>query len=225
MGRATDRMEIAIGFVHDQRDTVLARQIGKGTDQGGGIFHTCGVVRADQRDGAGARRDQRCSVIRIGQHVGTRWQRHGCDAGHVEPHFMIEIPWGWQDNLIPFGGQGHKRRIEGLVAAGGDRHLCRFHRATIEPGRARGHFGAQIVIAQNGPVKMRLRGVDRGVGDGLAHRKRRQLHRGGLTDIDQRTLCRKGDPVQPAPGLHHRRRKGRGGAGQSHGRRPLTPRM
>ncbi len=173
------------------------------------------------------RRDQGCGGLRVGQQAAVGFQGHGGDRGHVQPHLVVEIPRRRQDHLVPRPGKGGHDGREGLIAALGDGNLIGADGAAIGRRPLRGDFRAQGGQAQDGAVKMRLRVVQGGVRDGLTQAQRRAVHRGGLADVDQRAVGGKGFPGDPATGLHHRRRLGRGEGGvqrMGHRGAPVGPR-
>ena len=122
--RAGAGIEIAVGFIDDKGKTALFGQAVERMCEVGGIFHAARIVGGNEHDGAGAGRDERRRVIRIGQKFRARRQR---DSAHAQC----------------LGGRGHG---------------------------------------------------------------------GGLAYIDERAMGRECHPVQPAPRLHDRGRKGAGGA-------------
>jgi hypothetical protein len=116
-------VEIAVGLINDQPDAGLA---GEGEECGEclcRVFDAAGIVRCHQRNCAGPRRDQRAGGLGIGDQIGAGGQRHSGHTRHVEPHFMIEVPGSWQENLIPFGAKCRDDGGKGLIAARRDRDL------------------------------------------------------------------------------------------------------
>ena len=207
MRRADPAVEIAVGFIHDQRQPVRPRDLHKRAHHLGGVFRPARIVRRHQHNRAGARRDQRARRLRIRDHPRPAFERNSLHPRHIEPHFMIEIPRAWEDHLIPRARQRGKRCAECLIAALGDRHLRRRDLAAVGPRPLVRQFRAQGGQAQNRPVEMRLRILQRGARNRFAQGQRRGLNGGGLRDIDQRALGRELHPLQPAPRLHHRRRE------------------
>ena len=216
MGRAAAAVEIAVGFIKDQGDALVAGQIKEGLHQFGGVFDAAGVVGRDQRNRTGARGDQGGGRLGIGQQIAAGGQRHGGDAGHVQPHFVVEIPRGWQDHLIPLIAQHGNRGGKGLIAAGGDADLFGLHGACVMRCGLCGQFGPQFRQAQHWPVKMRLIIGQRNICHRLTQGRRRRIDGRGLADVDQRAICGERHALQPTAGLHHGGREGGGGACQGH---------
>ena len=145
----------------------------------------------------------------VGEHVVAGRERDGLDAGHVEPHLVVEVPGDRQHHRVAGGGEGGDGGAEGLVAAGGDRDLVGADVAAVEGGPAEGDLGAQRGEAEDRAVE-----VGGGVGaDELGHRLAqglgRGLDRGGLGEVDQRAVGGEVDALEPAAGLHD---GGRGGS-------------
>ena len=123
MGRTVAAVEIPVGFIDDQRQPPVTRKVKEPAHQPAGVFHTAGVVRCDQNDGAGAVGDQLCRGIRAGKHGLANRQRAGFDPFHIEPHLVIEIPRRRQDGLIAVLADRGDGGRKGLIAACSDRHL------------------------------------------------------------------------------------------------------
>ena len=204
MRRARPCIEIAVGFIDDQSQPMRARHIAKGGQGFGRVFCARGVIGRDQHNRAGARGDGRARIIGRWDHARAHGQGNGPNPLHIQPHFVVEIPWGWQNHLIPRASQAADCGTKGLVAALGDGHLGGRDGPAIGGGKLRGHFGAQGGQAQHGAVQMGIRIVQRGVGNRLAQGHRGQIHRGGLADIDQRAMRGVDHPIQPTARLHHR---------------------
>ena len=115
--------EVAVGLVEDQHRAVLAGEGGERGDQLGRVLGAGGVVRGDEHDRAGARGQAGAGGLGVGQHAVAAGQRDGLEAGHVEPHLVVEVPGHRQHHRVAGGGEGGDRGAEGLVAAGGDRDL------------------------------------------------------------------------------------------------------
>ena len=213
VGRALARIEVAVGFVHHQRDPPRPAQIEEGADDLGRVFRARGVVGGDQHDRAGARGDEGGGPVGVGDHPLPAVQRHRGHPLHVEPHLVIEVPRDRHDHLVPRTRQRRHRRAEGLVAALRDRDVSGPHRAAIGLRPLRGNLGPQIGVPQHGPVKMRVRPCQRGVGDRRAQPFGRRIDGGGLAHVDERAVVREGDVFQPAPRLHHRGAEGGGQGG------------
>ena len=204
MRRACAGMKITVSFIDDQSDIVALCQIVKGAQKRGGVFDTCGVVGADQHDGACARRDKGGRPVRIGQQVIARGQIDRAHPLHIQPHLVIEIEGQGQDHLVARTRQCRHHRRKGLVASRRDRHLAGGDRTTIARRPLLRQFGAQRVHAQNGSVKMACRIVDHRLGHGAHQTFGRGIDGGGLAEIDQRAFSRELLPRDPAPRLHHR---------------------
>ncbi len=189
------------------------RQIEEGAEHLGRVFDAAGIVRRHQNDGAGAGGDQPLRHAGFGDQPRPGRQRHRPDALHVEPHFVVEIPGGWEDHFIPRPGQRREDRAEGLIAALGDRDLTGRDLAAIGGRPLRRDLGAQGGQAEHRPVKMRRRIVQRRLRQRLSQSDGRRLHRCRLAHVDQRPVGREGDTFQPTPRLHDRRREGGGHVG------------
>ena len=93
---------------------------------------------------------------------------------------MIEIPRHGQDDLVPFVQQAGDGGAEGLVTASGDGHLFRRNSPLIQGGAIAGDLIAQRGQAQNRPIQMRLRLIQRDIGHRLTQGQGRRINRGGL---------------------------------------------
>ena len=140
-GRPDAAVEIAVGFIDDQGKATGAGKVAEFGQRFGRVFDAAGIVGRDQNDGAGARGDEGGGGGGIGDQAGAGLQRDGGHALHVEPHFMVEIPGGWQDHLIPGTGKGGQDGAEGLIAALGDGDLGWRDGAAIGGGPLAGDFG------------------------------------------------------------------------------------
>ena len=183
-----------------------AGKVTKGGQGFGGVFNAAGVVGRDEDDGLGTRCDQGGGKFGVGDQTGAGFQSYRPNPRHIQPHLMVEIPRGWQDHLIPRPSQSGHNRAKRLIAALGDGRLLRGDLAAVSKAPLPGDFGAECWQAKDGAVKMRVGVVEAGIGNRLPERQRRQVDRGGLRDVDQRAIRRKGQPRNPAPRLHHRRR-------------------
>ena len=172
-----------------------------------GLF---GVTRTMARV-RGVRRAR--AAVGVGEHAVAAGQRDGLDAGHVEPHLVVEVPGHRQHHRVAGRGEGGDRGAEGLVAAGGDRHLVGLDRAAVEP-RSSARRSRSAAPGRRGPGRRggcrARRGSSRpspraGLG--------RRVDRGGLAEVDQRAAVGEVDAGEPAAGLHHRRRGGAGDSG------------
>ena len=162
----------------------------------------------------------------VGEHAGAAGERDGLDAGHVEPHLVVEVPGDGQHDRVAGGGEGGDGGAEGLVAAGGDRDLVGADVAAVEGGPAPGDLGAQRGEAEDRAVEVgAVVGADH-LGHRLAQRLGRRVDGGGLAEVDQRAVGREVDAGEPAAGLHHRRRGGARDerAHRGHRRSPLAAR-
>jgi hypothetical protein len=123
---------------------------------------------------------------------------------------MVEIPRRRQDHLVARPGQRGQCGAEGLIAARSDRHVLRRDIAAIVGGPALGDRVAQRGVAEHGAVEMRLGNGQRGLGDDAAQRFGRRVHRGGLGEVEERTVGGEGLAGHPAARLHHGGREGGG---------------
>ncbi len=197
MGRSRAAVEVAVGLVDDQRQPVCLGEPVEGHHQIGGVFDATGIVGRDQHDGAGSVGQERLGVGGRGQKLGVGGQRHGLDPGDVEPHLVVEIPRCRQDHRVAGTGQRGDGGGEGLVAAGGDRHLFGRDRTAIDLRNPGGQFGAQIRQAEDRAVEMGGIVVQRRLGDRRAQPRRRRRGGRGLADIEQRPVSRKAHAVEP----------------------------
>ena len=192
--------EVAIGFVEDQRDAAPPAQSGEGGDGRRRIDGARRIVRRHQDDGARAGIDQALGLPGVGHEapVGIAWQDSRLDAEHVERHLVIEVPGAGQQHIGAGRRDRHGGDEEGLVAAGGDRHV----------GRREAGGAVEIVeMAQHRP-----RATPHRQGSGRRtrlqrHRPRRRAGRAGRHGADS--------PARPATG----RSAGRHGRD----RRPPSP--
>ena len=207
VGAGVAGREVAVGLVEDEGGAVGAGDLRELGDELGGVFGAGGVVGGDQHDGAGARGQAGAGGGRVGEHAGAAGERDRLDAGHVEPHLVVEVPGHRQQDGVAGGGEGHRRGAEGLVAAGGDGDLLGADLAAVEGGGAPGDLGAQGGEAEDRAVEV---GV--GLGDDLGHVGaqgfRGRVDGGGLAEVEERAAVGEVDALEPAAGLHHRRRGG-----------------
>ena len=135
-GRASLLGEVAVGLVEDEGGAVVAGDGGELGDERGRVFGAGGVVGGDEHDGAGAGGEAGAGGGGVGEHAGAAGERDGLDAGHVEPHLVVEVPRHRQQDGVAGGGEGHHGGAEGLVAAGGDGHLLGADLAAVERRRS-----------------------------------------------------------------------------------------
>ena len=186
---------------------MLAGEGGELGDERGRVLGAGGVVGGDEHDGADPGGQAGAGGGGVGEHVGAAGERDRLDAGHVEPHLVVEVPGHRQQHRVAGGGERHDGGAEGLVAAGGDRDLVGADLAAVEGGPAPGDLGAQRGEAEDRAVEV---GVGLGA-DHLGHRLAqgfgRRLDGRGLAEVDERALGRgsrrrraSGGPPSPAAG-------------------------
>ena len=144
VGRLVGAAERPVRLVDDQRDVVPPCQLREGGDARGVDRHAAGVARGDQHDGAGTWRDQRLRIGRAGHQVGSWSQVHRPDAGHPQPHVVVEVVRQRHDQLVTGTGQCRGDQTERLVAAGGDHDVVRGDRAPVVAAQLRGERLAQV---------------------------------------------------------------------------------
>ena len=214
--RASAAVEVAVGFVNHQGNACIACQIVKGADQFGGVFHAAGIVRGDQRNRTGARCDQGARSLDVGQQIVAGAQGHGCDAGHVQPHLVIEVPGRRQDHLVTLGTERGDGGGKGLIAARGNRNViacdCRF----VMRADLGGQCIAQGGHAQHGAIKVRIVFGQRRIRHRLTQCGGRRVNRCGLAHVDQRAVGGMRHTIQPATCFHDGRGECGGGAWQIH---------
>ena len=202
---AVRAQEVAVGLVDDQDRAVLAGDGGELGDERGRVLGAGGVVGGDEHDGADAGGHAGAGGLRVGEHAGAAGQRDRLDAAHVEPHLVIEVPRHRQQHRVAGGGERQHGGAEGLVAAGGDRHLVGADLAAVARAGAPGDLGAQRGQAEDGAVEVGVGlGADH-LGHDRAHLLRRRVDGRGLAEVEERPLGREVEAGEPAAGLHHRR--------------------
>ena len=151
------------------------------------IFHSARVVGAHQHNGLGAISDTPGRLCGIGDHISFTGQRAATYAAHVQPHFVIEIKGGGQNDLVTIAAQRGNGRAEGLIASGCYRHLRRCDVAMIQRACVTGQFFAQGRQPENRPIKMGVLFLN-DLGHMRPQRRRRRGDRRGLADVYQSAL-------------------------------------
>ena len=157
--RGVARQEVAVGLVEHHSEAVRPREFVEGVDRLRRVDGAGRVVGRHQDDRPGAGGDPCAGIGRLGHAaaLGPEGQVDGRDALHLQPHLVVEVGGRGQDRLVARSRQRHQREAEGLVAAGGDRHLLVRHPAAIGLGERRRERAAQVVAAEDRGIARRLR--------------------------------------------------------------------
>ena len=81
------------------------------------IFDTAGIVWRDQHNSPGARGDPDHSIFWVGDHIAVAGQGHRSNPSHIQPHFMVEIERGGQQDLIALAAEHCNTSAKRLIAA------------------------------------------------------------------------------------------------------------
>ena len=201
------RQEVAVGLVEHHSEAVRPRHPVEGVDRLRRVDGPGRVVGRHQDDRPGARSDPCAGIGRLRHAAALRpeGQVDGRDPQHLQPHLVVEVGGRGQDHLVAGPRERHQREAEGLVAAGGDRHLFACHPAAISLGERRRERASQVVPAEDRGIARRLRpahSLREMLGEGI----RRRIGRHRLRQIEQGFVRREAAACGQTRDLGDRRR-------------------